>query len=78
VGGTPVTRSSAPPFAGSEHLGGNGVDLVDGEIRQEARFRQHCGGDGSRVVVCRHPAESRPPLNPPLAASISQQFVNRM
>jgi hypothetical protein len=56
VAGHPNQRLA---LAGSEHLGGNGVDIV-GEIRQEARFRQHCGGDGSRVVVCWHPGSRHP------------------
>jgi hypothetical protein len=69
VGGSPVPRSSGPPFAGSERLGGNGVDIVVGGIGQEARFRQHCGGDGSRVVVCWHPGSRH------LCLSLGEQLI---
>ena len=69
MGGSPVPRSSGPPFAGSERLGGNGVDIVVGGIGQEARFRQHCGGDGSRVVVCWHPGSRH------LCLSLGEQLI---
>jgi hypothetical protein len=68
--GPVASHPNQPPLAGSEHLGGNGVDIDVGEIRQEARFRQHCGGDGSRVVVCWHPGSG------PLCLSLREQFIS--